>query len=169
MIDGCDWTFDELAAVVLPETHDAPESGHGGTRRLQEFCMRGIGIKTILQRLGRSCDFSGCYVLMDKTKPIYVGISRGVIARLRQHVNGRTHFDASLAYLMACKDVPHTLERGEAMNNDRFLDAFHKAQQLHRESSVAFIEISNALELYLFEAYCAMVLDTSEWNSFQTH
>ena len=38
-----------------------------------------------------------------------------------------------------------------------------------RSLNVAFIEIGNPLELYLFEAYCAMELDTSEWNTFETH
>ena len=35
--------------------------------------------------------------------------------------------------------------------------------------SVAFIEIENPLELYVFEAFAAMTLGTHEWNTFRTH
>jgi len=39
--------------------------------------------------------------------------------------------------------------------------------------ATAFVEIANPLELYLFEAYCAMELstgsDTGAWNTFLTH
>ena len=38
-----------------------------------------------------------------------------------------------------------------------------------RGCAVAFVEIPNPLELYLFEAYCAIALDTSEWNTIRTH
>ena len=38
---------------------------------------------------------------------------------------------------------------------------------------MAFVEIANPLELYLFEPYCAMELltgfDTGGWNTFLTH
>ena len=50
-----------------------------------------------------------------------------------------------------------------------FRAAFNEAQALLRTCTVAFIEIPNPLEQYLFEAYCAMELDTAEWNTFRTH
>jgi hypothetical protein len=49
-----------------------------------------------------------------------------------------------------------------------FLTAFDQAKAL-RDCSVAFIDIDNTLELYLFEAYCAMEFDTRELNTFRTH
>ncbi len=55
------------------------------------------------------------------------------------------------------------------MANKDFQVGFAEAQQYIRELNVAFIEISNPLELYLFEAFSAMELDTSEWNTFKTH
>ncbi|MGC1618533.1 MAG: hypothetical protein WA765_08585 [Candidatus Acidiferrum sp.] len=137
--------------------------------RLKQFCISGVGVKTILKQIGYAGDFPGCYVLSRSDLPFYVGISRGVVGRLRQHVIGRTHFDASLAYLMACGKVTHNMKRAEAMKNDPFRRAFDEAQRLLRDSAVAFIEISNPLELYLFEAYCAMELNTGEWNTFRTH
>jgi len=47
--------------------------------------------------------------------------------------------------------------------------AFTEARALLRDSTVAVVPIENPLELYLFEAYCAMELGTGEWTTFQTH
>ena len=169
MIDGCSNTFAELARVVLPKYMSQLREAMAKPRSLTEFSSAGVGVKTILKRLRRAGDFSGCYVLVREDMPFYVGISRGVIARLRQHGRGTTHFDASLAYRMACEKVPHEMTRNEAMKEPAFRQAFDNAQHLLRRSYVAFIEISNPLELYLFEAYCAVELDTCKWNTFRTH
>jgi hypothetical protein len=82
---------------------------------------------------------------------------------------GTSHFDASLAYLMATTKTGHEMKRADAMRDMAFREAFNQAQSLLKNCEVAFIEISNPLELYLFEAYCAMELDTCEWNTFRTH
>ena len=50
-----------------------------------------------------------------------------------------------------------------------FRGSFEKAQDYVRKLNVVFIKIHNALELYLFEVYCSMELDTSEWNTFETY
>lgn len=84
---------------------------------LSEFWTPGIGVKNILRNFGRSRDFSGCYVLLQEEKAFYVGISHGVVGRLRQHGTGRTHFDASLAYRMACEKAAHEMTRAEAMKD----------------------------------------------------
>lgn len=55
------------------------------------------------------------------------------------------------------------------MKDGKFRNAFDEAKALLRDCAVAFIEIDSPLELYLFEAYCAMELDTCEWNTFRTH
>jgi len=61
------------------------------------------------------------------------------------------------------------MKRADAMKDADFLKAFTAAQALLRNCAVAFIEIDKPLELYLFEACCAMELDTFEWNTFPTH
>jgi hypothetical protein len=136
---------------------------------LSGFCKQGVGVQNILATLERAKDFSGCYVLLEYRKPFYVGISRSVINRLRQHSNGKTEFNATLAYRMANEKVPHEQTRSDAMKDPAFRAAFDEAQTRLRNCDVAFIEIPNPLELYLFEAYCAMALDTKEWNTFRTH
>ncbi|KIA82010.1 hypothetical protein QR66_01610 [Chromobacterium piscinae] len=136
---------------------------------LARFAQPGVAEKTLTRQLGLSSDFSGCYVLLEQGRPFYVGISRGIIKRLRQHVTDKTHFGASLAYKMASQTVGHQLTRDEAMQDPLVAQAFTDAQKRLIASDVAFIRIDNPLELYLFEAYCAMQLDTAEWNTFRTH
>jgi predicted GIY-YIG superfamily endonuclease len=169
LIDNCQSTFAELIAVVLPGYMTQLRAAMRKPHPLTDFCVSGDGVKTILRRLGRTRDFSGCYVLSRDGNAFYVGISRGVIGRLRQHGTGKTHFDASLAYRMACEKVPHKMTRDAAMKKPGFQKQFQDAQRQLHGSSAAFIEIENPLELYLFEAYCAMELDTSKWNTFRTH
>jgi hypothetical protein len=168
-IDGCTNTFIKMARTVLPNYMKAMSVAMRHPRPLTEFCTRGLGVKTIAKQLGRQGDLSGCYVLLRNGNPFYVGISRGVIARLRQHGTGVTHFDASLAYRMAYDRVPHKTTRAAAMKDPAFRRAFEEAKRRLIGSSVALIEIANPLELYLFEAYCAMKLDTCKWNTFRTH
>ena len=114
-------------------------------------------------------DFSGCYVLIENRIPKYVGISRKVFRRLKQHVTGESHNDASLAYLIASKELTHGTTRDKAMEMSDFREVFGSAKDRLRAMSCAFVEIQNPLELYLFEAFCAMELDTSDWNTFETH
>jgi hypothetical protein len=168
-IDECASTFTELGATVLPKYMQELRLAIQNSRSLSEFCTPGVGVRTIVKHLGHRDDFSGCYVLLKDGKAFYVGISQGVVARLRQHVTGKTHFDASLAYKMACDKITHSLTRADAMKSRPFRDAFEEAKNLLKGSSVAFIKIQNPLELYVFEAYCAMELDTFKWNTFRTH
>jgi len=55
------------------------------------------------------------------------------------------------------------------MGQPLFQREFSKAQVYLRSLQVAFIEIQNPLELYVFEAYAAIDLGTHEWNTFRTH
>ncbi|MDQ8020939.1 MAG: hypothetical protein REI94_03815 [Moraxellaceae bacterium] len=137
------------------------------------FARPGVGPGTLLKEFGIPRDFSGCYVLLESQAAIYVGISRSVVGRLRQHVFGKTHFDASLAFRIAMARHPDkavaNLTRSEAMQDPLFGTSFVEAQAYLRSLQVAAISIENPLELYVFEAYCALELDTHQWNSFETH
>lgn len=168
-IDACTSTFTEMAASILPSDMARLRAALAAPVPMSSFCKQGVGVKSILSGLRRSSDFSGCYVLLHEGKPFYVGISRTVVQRIRQHVTGNTHFDASLAYRMAAGKTGHEMKRADAMQDPTFRTAFDQAKALLKDCSVAFIDIDNPLELYLFEAYCAMELDTCEWNTFRTH
>ena len=168
-IDDCAYSFEELAKSVLPQHF----SGLQEAMRTPLAAERLVGFKSAtrkaLTRVGKSVDFPGCYVFIDAGKPVYVGISRGVIKRLVQHLNHDSHYSASLVYRMASKAYSHEMKRDQAMKDDQFRAAFTGVQGGLRRMTVAFIEIKNDLELHLFEVYAAMKLDTGEWNTFRTH
>ena len=168
-IDNCQHTFNQLATEVFPRYMAILRSRIEQPTPMAEFAVKGVGVASLFRRFNINSDFEGCYVLIDGTRPIYVGISRTVLQRLRQHVRGTTHFDATLAYRIAATRNPHNTTSLKAMANKDFHVGFAKAQHYIRELNVAFIEIPNPLELYLFEAFCAMELDTNEWNTFKTH
>ena len=108
-------------------------------------------------------------MLVEKGDPFYVGISRKVASRLSQHVKGKTHFDASLAYAMACRCCEHSMRRAQAMADEKFLAAFEQERARIRAMDVAVVSIENPVELYLFEVYAALELRTALHNTFRTH
>ena len=138
-------------------------------KAMKNFNVAGDGPVTLAHQFGLKSDFAGCYVLVDESSAIYVGISKNALRRLRQHVREQTRFDASLAYRIAAGRYPHKLTKSGAMTIEVFRAAFDKAKDYLRSLSVAFIEIPNPLALYLFEPYCAMKFDTNVWNTFETH
>lgn len=168
-IDACQHKFMDLTLRVFPRYMENMRRALEAPHAMADFCKPGVGPGFLKKQLGLQSDFSGCYVLIDAGKPIYVGISRTVIGRLRQHVFGKTQSDASLAYRMAAKQSPHEVTRSQAMQDITFKSAFDAAQTYLRSLNCATIAIDNPLELYLFEAFCAMELDTAVWNTFVTH
>ena len=168
-IDNCQYTFHQLASGVFPRYMAVLRSQIEKPTPMAEFAIKGVGVAALSRKFNHNSDFGGCYVLIDGTHPIYVGISRNVLQRLRQHVRGTSHFDATLAYGIATAKQRHKMTRTEAMANKDFHAVFTESQHYIKALSVAFIEITNPLELHLFEAFCAMELDTSKWNTFKTH
>jgi hypothetical protein len=171
-IDKCLHTFEVLATSRLPEYLVSLRRSMEASHPASEFCKPGKGTAAILASLEKTKDFSGTYAFLENNKPIYVGISRGVIARIRQHLTGTTHYDATLAFRMAQLKSPKIEGLGQRkllMENASFRNHFEHARKHLSTLAVAFVEIDNPVELYVFEVYAAMALDTAEWNSFRTH
>jgi len=55
------------------------------------------------------------------------------------------------------------------MKDDDFLRLFAARRDSLKTLHVAFIETDDPFDMYLFEVYCAMELDTCRWNSLRTH
>lgn len=100
-IDDCPHDFAELTATVLPFHLERLHIARENPWPASLFSETGRGVAALAKALGLPGDFSGCYVLLDGAVPVYVGISRGVLNRLRQHMLSKDHLGASLAYMMA--------------------------------------------------------------------
>lgn len=167
-IDGCQHTFEHLASTRLQDLHARLVQLMDRPVEMSVFAQAKIGPKALVDHFGIDEDPAGLYVLIEAGRPVYVGISRAVIARLRQHVLGRTHFDASLAYRMAAGERKMRGTRSAAMTDPDFQATFVACRERLRRMHATFISVENPVERYLFEAYAAMRLDTA-WNTFETH
>jgi len=164
-IDRCGHSFEQLANVAIPKHLTAMRERLDRPHPMAWF----IGGKVAaLRALGMAKDVSGCYVIVSRGRPIYVGISRSVVKRLGDHVKGKSHFSATLAYRMAARK-PHGMSRTVAMADAEFRAHFERNQKLLRAMHVAIIEIDCPVELYCFELAAAMEFDTHQWNSFKMH
>ena len=172
-IDGCEHSFLELAKDVFPSYMSTLREEMTHPIPMADFGIKGVGPMSLQRRFGLDHDPSGCYVLIDGWRSIYVGISRGVLKRIRNHVRGSTHYAATLAYRIAATQHPHVMTASQAMQDTEFQMRFQESRNYLMSLTTAFVEIANPLELYLFEAYCAMELstgsDTGGWNTFLTH
>jgi hypothetical protein len=118
----------------------------------------------------RKIDFKGLYVFVHKTTPIYVGISKGVIGRIIQHVKGHSHNTSTLAYNIGL--IRYEIQKEEKYIGGRkefdFETDVTPAKEFLLQQKIAFLPISNNEEMYLFEIFCAMQLQC--WlNKFETH
>jgi len=111
-------------------------------------------------------DFKGLYVFLHNNKPFYVGISKAVIERIRQHVKGSSLASSTLAYKIGKNIKKSKVTRKEFFQSNKKNIDFIKKFLL--EQRVAFIKIDDDDELALYEIYCAMKYKTS-LNTFETH
>ncbi len=175
-VHGCRQPLRELADSVLRDHLAALRHEMEPERAMWAAAFWGYPSagKNLRKLLSRRIDPRGCYVFMRGRKPIYVGISKHVIKRICEHINGTTHNSATLAYKMAAAAVKPKVSgkkptRGAAMTKGEFMRVFKEKRCRLLDMRVAFIPIDNPLELYLFEAYAAMELRTGRWNTFATH
>jgi predicted GIY-YIG superfamily endonuclease len=115
-------------------------------------------------------DFKGIYVFVHDDTPIYVGISKGIIGRISQHIKGNTHNHATLAFSLAL--VMYEINNNQKYTGSRddldFKDNVEPMKQFLMKQKIAFFPIEDNEELYLFEIYVAMELKT-RFNIFETH
>lgn len=113
-------------------------------------------------------EFQGCYVFTEGKANKYVGISKTIIHRIRQHLKGVNYTHSSLAYKLAKEKLNLGLTSKENMRNPEFLNEFKLAQKRISTWGLSVVEILDPIELYLFEVYASLELKTT-YNSFETH
>jgi len=115
-------------------------------------------------------EFKGIYVFGEeingRINPVYVGISRTVYRRLRQHGFGKKHNECSLAYLITKKqrNAENKVTARATITNTQL----NQAKERIRNMQVALYPMSLDFDLYFLEVAIAGILKT-KWNSFRTH
>lgn len=154
-LHDCPFNFQELANEVLPalmlQLRERMEQPHEGIVALHDFAL--------------IPEVRGAYVWLVEGKPIYVGIANKLRRRIRDHLCPDPS-RANLAVRMAARHLGVTLS--SVKRSPEFQMAFTHAQSILAQASFAFMEIPNSMVLYLFEPFCAMELDTSDFNRFDT-
>jgi predicted GIY-YIG superfamily endonuclease len=156
-MNGSKHKFMLLAKEVFP----------GYMNQLHEAISQAENAVDVLNR--KEKEFKGCYVFIEGRKPIYVGISKHVRRRLKQHLNANSHNDSSFVYNIAKAMKEEIKTFRKTFKDQRYQEPFQQARERVRQCAVAWVKIDDSLELYLFEAYACMELGTSDYNSFETH
>lgn len=117
---------------------------------------------------------AGIYLFSDR-KPVYVGQTRNLRARLKNHTSATaTENKASLAFLLGKKRADAAgidLRRARKIlgADPAFAKHFREAKARVAKMNVRWIELEDPIERTLFEVYVALVLNTVVFNSFETH
>lgn len=111
-------------------------------------------------------EFKGLYIFGEEINnvviPVYVGISRTVFRRLRQHAWGKKHNECTLAYLKtkySNKDITRKIVTSVDMDT---------AKDKIQNYKVVLVPVPNDYDLYFLEVVLAGKFKT-KWNSFRTH
>jgi hypothetical protein len=108
-------------------------------------------------------------------KPIYVGQSRNIRARLAQHCRKNAdHNSASFAYNIAKETAAKAGAdlagfRADLVARADFNERFLAAKRLVATMPVQFVIEEHADLRTVFEVYATYALGTQEYNTFETH
>jgi len=142
-------------------------------RNLKGFNELGYLPNTYLETKSKSKannEFKGLYIFGDevngKVIPVYVGISRSVFRRLKQHAWGKLHNECTLAYLKTKHqwEIDGKVAKRETITNEDMLPA----KEIIQNYKVTLVEVQNDYDLYFLEVALAGIFNT-KWNSFKTH
>lgn len=112
----------------------------------------------------------GLYIFFDDDKPIYIGISRNIIRRLKQHFYGKLHNHCTVAYQIAREEHKSNVSK-EILKSfyDKENSPREEIQSRMRENwKIAIIPEINDYRLALKEI-CYAIKYKTKYNSFKTH
>ena len=116
----------------------------------------------------------GIYVFYENEKPVYVGRSNNIKARIQIHCRPSSgHGGATFAFILAREDADNLgintkIERKILEDESRFSDLYTKAKARVSKMHVKAVEIDDPILQTLFEVYAAVELKT-KYNAFDNH
>ena len=155
-LHNCVHSFEYLSSDVLPHYFEA----------LANSLKHPINLLDFHKDPALLPNSAGCYVLSLRKTAQYVGIAKNIRKRVQDHLS-KNPSRANLAVRISAKRLNVSLQN--IKKHDNFLNEFNiSCEALNDDYSVSWVTISNPLEMYIFEPYCAMKLDTKEYNFFDT-
>jgi predicted GIY-YIG superfamily endonuclease len=103
-------------------------------------------------------EVKGLYIFYENNIPIYVGISRTILKRLRHHFLEKKHNEATLVYLMLRHDhdETHGLYFGERAALPNFdMERGVLQEQMRKDWKIAIIPENDNYKMYFSEIYLA--------------
>jgi hypothetical protein len=142
-------------------------------RHVNNFDSQGYTPNSFLKNTTKNTDnneFKGLYIFGEeiegKITPVYVGISRTIFRRLKQHAWGKKHNECSLAYLKTREkwiSEGNNIDRATISNEDML-----PAKSIIQNYKVVLWSVPEDYNLYFLEVVLAGKFKT-KWNSFRTH
>ncbi|MCJ8288453.1 MAG: hypothetical protein HRT58_00360 [Crocinitomicaceae bacterium] len=167
--------LNENSTPYLKDLYTEKELANGSSRvirNFEEFVELGYKTNDYLNQNNRikKNEFKGFYVFGEeidgKVVPAYIGISRTIFRRLRQHGWGNKHNQCTLAYLIANEQhYKSDWDKGRREFPDHQLE---DARKMVQNFKVVLHSVENDYDLYFLEVAVAGILKT-KWNSFRTH
>ncbi|MEO9476527.1 MAG: hypothetical protein ABJG41_13375 [Cyclobacteriaceae bacterium] len=106
------------------------------------FHQLGIGLKTVLKKLGRIDDFKGIYILLENCKPVYIDESSNVLQRILQQFKGSSKYQRKLA---------HTMANIKSANNSLY--TVNEALEEMKNMNLVLLELPDDLEREITKLY----------------
>ncbi len=116
----------------------------------------------------------GVYVYYENEKPVYVGRSKNIRQRFRQHRQQSSgHNSATFAFRLAKHDAEKRgidihRTREKLQNDDKFIPIFSESKRRVSVMKIQVIQMNDPVEQTLFEVYAALKMKT-EYNTWETH
>ena len=143
---------------------------------IKEYFGIGKGIKTTKDLLiknniiksnclvtnNKKVDFKGLYIICNENIPFYVGISKGVISRINQHIKGKSFNNSTLAYNIGL--IQYEKNNGQKYGGTRkeliLKSKVEPVKNFLINQKVTFLPIENNEERYISEIFYSMKLQT---------
>ncbi len=108
----------------------------------------------------------------SQQQAVYFGISKNIFKRIKQHIFGKSHYEASLVYLQCLDEYNRNNKDEYSGTRDQFPN-FSERRRVFQEKMISswkilVLPLQNEFEIYFLEFYLACKYK-AKWNSFRTH
>lgn len=165
---------------------DEPAAALNGAGGRERFWKRTEEMPELLDQLTSSAaspfskheqvpDLPGIYLFSEGPNAMYVGNTRKLRTRLRQHTSPKSNeASASFAYRLTMQaaesqGIELTGTRKQKAQNPDFAGLFQAQRERVADMDVQFIELEDPIQRTLFEVFVAEALGLEEFNDFETH